>query len=110
VKCVYHPQNEAAGICTSCSKSICYKCLEQVGGKNYCGDCASALFGEHDALAVQQTSLWWYLLPVLLGIVGGVIGYLFLRKIDPKRAADLLLTGLIFNAIWLTIAIYNISI
>ncbi|MEM2933672.1 MAG: B-box zinc finger protein [Methanocellales archaeon] len=106
MKCVNHPQNQATAICTNCSKPICYKCLEQVGGKNYCGECAGAKFGER---IERQASLWWYLLPVLFGIAGGLIGYLFFRKINPKMAVNLLIAGLISNAIWLSIAIYNMG-
>ncbi|MEM2924180.1 MAG: B-box zinc finger protein [Methanocellales archaeon] len=107
LNCVNHPQNQAIAICNNCGKSICNKCLEIVSGKNYCGDCASAFFGEH---VIQKASLWWYFLPILFGIAGGVIGYLFFRKVNPKMAVNLLLAGLISNAIWLSIAIYNISV
>jgi uncharacterized membrane protein len=34
----------------------------------------------------QETSWVWYLLPILFGIIGGIIGYFLLRDKDQKTA------------------------
>ena len=38
-------------------------------------------------------SRWWYLLPIFLDIVGGVIAYFVLRSDDPQKARNCLLLG-----------------
>ena len=44
-------------------------------------------------------SRWWYLVPIIFGLVGGVIGYFALRKDDPKKAKNCLILGGILTAI-----------
>ena len=44
-------------------------------------------------------SRWWYLVPILFGLVGGVIGYFALRKDDPKKAKNCLILGGILTII-----------
>ena len=41
----------------------------------------------------------WFLLPIFLGIIGGVIAFFVLRKDDPKKAMNCLILGLIFMAV-----------
>ena len=43
----------------------------------------------------EKPSNWWYLLPILLSIIGGVIGYFLFRNKDRKFAIRLLITGFI---------------
>ena len=31
-------------------------------------------------------SSMWYLLPIFVGMIGGIIGYLIIRKDDPQKA------------------------
>ena len=40
-------------------------------------------------------SPFWYLLPVFLGIIGGLIAYMILKKDDSQKAKKALLIGLI---------------
>ena len=42
---------------------------------------------------------WWYLVPILFGLVGGIIGYFALRKDDPKKAKNCLIIGGILTII-----------
>ena len=30
----------------------------------------------------------WYLLPIFIGMIGGIIGYLVIRKDDPQKAKN----------------------
>ena len=39
-------------------------------------------------------SRWWYLLPIFLDIIGGVIAYFVLRADDPVKARNCLLLGI----------------
>jgi len=44
-------------------------------------------------------SRWWFLLPIFLGIVGGVIAYFVLRHEDPAKAKNCILLGAVLTAI-----------
>ncbi len=44
-------------------------------------------------------SKWWYLVPIIFGLVGGVIGYFALRKDDPMKAKNCLILGGILTII-----------
>ena len=47
----------------------------------------------------KQRSNWWYLLPIFLGIIGGIIAYFALRKDDRQKAKICLYLSLILGAI-----------
>ena len=55
----------------------------------------------------EQKSKLWYLLPVFLGIIGGVIAYFVLRKDDPAKAKNCLYLGLALMAIGI---LFNIAL
>jgi cytochrome bd-type quinol oxidase subunit 2 len=50
-------------------------------------------------MEVKRRSAWWFLLPILFNVIGGIIAYFVLREDDPKRARDCLLLGAILTAI-----------
>ena len=43
--------------------------------------------------ATKPASNWWYLLPILLGIIGAIIAWFRLRKTDPKKARNMIIVG-----------------
>jgi len=43
----------------------------------------------------MSPSAFWYLLPLFLGLVGGLIAYVYVRDDDPDMAKDLFLIGVI---------------
>ena len=47
----------------------------------------------------KQRSNWWYLVPIFLGIIGGIIAYFALRNDDRQKAKKCLYIGLILFAI-----------
>jgi len=47
----------------------------------------------------RQRSNWWYLLPIFLGIIGGIIAYFALRNDDHQKAKKCLYLGLILGSI-----------
>ncbi|RMF31786.1 MAG: hypothetical protein D6752_01455 [Candidatus Nitrosothermus koennekii] len=51
----------------------------------------------------RKRSVLWYLLPIFLGIIGGVIGYFAVRHDDPTMAKRMLIIGIIVSAIGLII-------
>ena len=50
-------------------------------------------------MQTERPSKLWYLLPIFLGIIGGVIGYFALRNKDKKFAEKLLIAGVIVTVI-----------
>ncbi len=52
----------------------------------------------HESSTKRKTSRLWYLLPIFLSIVGGVIAYFVLKGSDPITATNTLWVGLILTA------------
>lgn len=54
----------------------------------------------------KYRSRWWFLLPILVNIIGGVIAYFALRHDDPRKALDCLWCGIaLFGLLLLPFAI-----
>ncbi len=47
----------------------------------------------------KPRSNWWFLLPIFMGLIGGIIAYFVLRGDDPKKAKNCLYLGLILFGI-----------
>ena len=47
----------------------------------------------------RQRSNWWYLVPIFLGIIGGIIAYFAFRNDDRQKAKKCVYIGLILFAI-----------
>lgn len=67
---------------------------------------------ETQALSYQDNetyryrSRWWFLLPILVNIFGGVIAYYALRYDDPRKASDCLWCGIaLFGLLLLPLAV-----
>ena len=58
-------------------------------------------------MAEGKPSALWYLLPVFVGLLGGIIGFFILRKKDAGMARNLLITGAVVT--FLTIALQAIA-
>jgi hypothetical protein len=50
----------------------------------------------------------WWLLPILMGWLGGVIAWLMVRDQDPRRARVMLVVGILATIVWL--AIYSLTV
>jgi hypothetical protein len=44
-------------------------------------------------------SKWWYLLPIFLGVIGGVIAWVALKSYDRKLAKNCLILGVILDVV-----------
>ncbi len=44
-------------------------------------------------------SNWWFLLPIVFGLIGGIIAYFILRNNDSKKAKNCLYLGIILAII-----------
>ena len=49
----------------------------------------------------------WYLLPIFIGMIGGIIGYLAIRKDDPTKAKNCIYIGIVMMIIGI---IFNIML
>ena len=49
----------------------------------------------------------WFLLPILFGIIGGIIAFFILRQDDPHKAKNCLYLGILFMVIGI---IFNVII
>jgi uncharacterized membrane protein YeaQ/YmgE (transglycosylase-associated protein family) len=57
----------------------------------------------------KSRSNWWFLLPILMGLIGGIIAYFILRHDDPRKAKNCLYLGIILALIGFTINIFFAS-
>jgi len=72
-------------------KYICSKCgAENEAGSSFCKKCGA----DFHAASAKKPSNWWYLLPILLGILGGIMGYIVIKVKDEKMAKNILYVGL----------------
>jgi len=54
---------------------------------------------------VKSRSHMWYLLPIFVGLIGGIIAYLVLRHDDPKKAKKCLYVGIALAIVGIVINI-----
>ena len=55
---------------------------------------------ENESDIRKKPSRLWYLLPIFLNAIGGIIGYFLLKDRDRKFAERLLIVGLVMIAVW----------
>ena len=98
MKCSYHPEIDAIGVCITCGKGLCTECRVALTGKMHCQSCADQAF----SLAIAsdtEVSASYYLLPVFFGLIGGIIAY-FINgnyKKNRNRAKNMLGLGIIIT-------------
>ena len=54
----------------------------------------------------RKRSNWWYLVPVFLGIPGGIVAYFALRYDDLEKAKRCLYLGLILGSIAIILEVF----
>lgn len=59
-------------------------------------------------MEVRKRSNFWFLLPILFNVIGGVIAYFIIKEDDPRKAKNCLWLGIILTA--LSFAIFVIPI
>jgi uncharacterized membrane protein YeaQ/YmgE (transglycosylase-associated protein family) len=47
----------------------------------------------------RRRSNWWFLLPIFIGLIGGIIAYFVLRHDDPQKAKNCLYLGIILAVV-----------
>jgi hypothetical protein len=61
-------------------------------------------------MQVRRRSSLWFLLPIVLNIIGGIIAYFIIKEDDPKKAKNCLYLGLILAAIPIVLIVMPILI
>jgi uncharacterized membrane protein len=51
----------------------------------------------------RQRSNWWYLVPIFLGLIGGIVAYFALRNDDRRKAKNCLFLGIILGVLGITV-------
>jgi uncharacterized membrane protein YeaQ/YmgE (transglycosylase-associated protein family) len=58
---------------------------------------------------VKSRSYMWYLLPIFVGLIGGIIAYWILRRDDPKKAKKCLYLGIVLAMVGIIINILIVT-
>ncbi|HEY7367663.1 MAG TPA: hypothetical protein VH562_04300 [Nitrosopumilaceae archaeon] len=60
----------------------------------------------------KKRSNWWFLVPILLGLIGGIIAFFVLKRDDPKKAKNCLYLGigLFIIGVIINLAIFGLTI
>ena len=61
-------------------------------------------------MQIRGRSSFWFLLPIIFNVVGGVIAYFVIKEDDPKKAKNCLYLGLILAAIPVVLVLVPILI
>ena len=51
----------------------------------------------------KERSNWWYLVPIFLGLIWGIVAYFALRNDDRRKAKNCLFLGIILGVIGITV-------
>jgi len=60
----------------------------------------------------KKRSNWWFLLPLLIGLIGGIIAFFVLKRDDPRKAKNCLYIGIVLFGIGIliNIAIFGLAL
>ncbi|GKS67493.1 hypothetical protein YTPLAS73_10400 [Nitrosarchaeum sp.] len=58
---------------------------------------------------IKSRSNGWYVLPIFLGWIGGIIAYFILRNDDPRKAKNCLYLGIILGIVGIILNIIIIA-
>ena len=61
-------------------------------------------------MEIKRRSSLWFLLPIFLNLIGGIIAYFVIKEDDPKKAKDCLYLGIILAAIPIVLFVIPILI
>lgn len=75
MKCYYHEDKDAVGICTLCEKGICKDCAIEYNGKLYCKSCFDIVKNRKERKLARNTKKAF-----LGGVCAGIADYF---GIDP---------------------------
>ncbi len=56
-------------------------------------------------MSERTRSNWWFLLPIFLGVVGGLISYFVIRSDDPDKAKNNLYLGIALTVVEVAVSL-----
>lgn len=59
--------------------------------------------GVEQPVIPEKVSNWWYICPIFLGIIGGLVAWVFNKDRNPKKAKHFLVVGIVVFVIWFLI-------
>jgi uncharacterized membrane protein YvbJ len=98
----------------------CPKCGSLNAADNtFCENCGSSLSSQSvqstfspptykTEAAVQKTgktSGAWWILPILLGLMGGLVAWIVVREADKSKAKSMLVVGIVMTFVWFLVGI-----
>lgn len=113
MKCDKHQENEAIAVCVNCGKGICEECRLNLGGKNYCQECADTIMSEKtstttkspvdDSKSEKGLDAGEGIVICLFSPIAGAIAWLVWHDKKPKKAQQACIIAVILFFIWLII-------
>lgn len=95
MKCVYHDDQEASAICSTCHQPVCEACLVELGGKQFCRPCLEKkVVGKLEAGSGEKSLFWAFVLSLVPGV-----GYLYLGLMRRGMQTMFIFYGAIFLAV-----------
>jgi hypothetical protein len=94
-------ESESKIFCTSCGNQM----LDSAQFCTNCGTSPNVTIRSNPSNYAQYSkptpsvSGVWYLLPILFGLIGGIIAWVIIRKKDSKKAKNCLIVGIVMIAI-----------
>ena len=97
LKCAYHRLDDAIGICTRCSRPVCYTCYTKVRKRTYCKQCFDELFTGDNKPTEKPT------IGGILGIISGITAVTLIGPIS----LHFILRGLGYGGLWATTGLHE---
>jgi len=94
-KCGSELSSPDADVCTHCGRLVNEQ-LRSIPGKS--------------SMVPESDSKWWYLVPIIFGIIGGLILYFAMRENSPKMAKNCLKIGIIVFIVTILVFIVTILV
>ena len=75
MKCFYHSDKDAVGMCSQCGKACCRDCIEDIGGALLCKDCLTSAVEEAaeehelERARAKRSITWSWIVTAVLGLV-----------------------------------------
>lgn len=77
MRCAYHLEVDAIGVCVNCGRAVCVDCRLLLSNKTYCQTCADETFAKKSAPITTKGRSGILTAGGILGIIGGTIGLLY---------------------------------
>ena len=78
------------------SAKFCSNCGAEIDSKaKICPKC-----GVEQLIVAERVSGWWYVVPLFLGIIGGLVAWLINKDRNSKKAMRFLIAGIVVSILW----------